>query len=151
MSSYAYHHFEEVMKEFELHSACIRRIGTFRYSLDPTAPRAKVMPLPSDFLCDVELSCKVALAKHPRLWALWRGIFLYEVLDKERMRTKLPKQFNQLSELCGRILCFTIPHIRAYFTATCKHKAEMQKDLEASRAAAEALEKLRDTPEARKA
>src|SRR5436305_1741625 len=99
------------MREYERFSASIRRTGMFRYSDDPRVQRAEVLPTLSDFICDVELTCKRALTGNPRLLALFRGIYVEEGFSEKKVQDKLPQEFQQLAEICGAALRRTIPNV----------------------------------------
>ena len=111
----AIYHFECVMREFERKANAKYRVGSFRYDDAPHVERSPVLPMPADFLCDVELACRRVLRAHPFLWALWRGIWSEDRFSKNVVKTKHPKEYRMLSNLCGHELLKVMPHIGSYF------------------------------------
>jgi hypothetical protein len=108
-------YFECVMREFEGKADAKYRIGTFKYEDTPHVERDKVLPMPADFVCDVELACRRVLRAHPFLWELWRGVWSDHRFSTNAVKTKHPKEYRRLANLCGHELLTVMPHLGGYW------------------------------------
>jgi len=112
-------HFETVIEAYLL---CVRsedRIRISRYEDGaPCVKQAAALPTKSDFIADVELACVRALAGHPRLLALWRGVFVEERFSETKVRARLPAEFHEIAQRCGKELWRRIPSVSNYFLLT---------------------------------
>jgi hypothetical protein len=111
----AIYHFECVMREFERKANAKYRIGSFMYEDTPHVDRDKVLPMPADFVCDVELACRRVLRTHPFLWALWRSVWCEDQFSTNAVKTKYAKEYRRLANLCGHELLKVMPHLGSYF------------------------------------
>ncbi len=142
----ASNHFEMVMAHYEHCAGLIKRVGTTQYTEHASAVRAHVLPTISDFIADTELACARALAGHPRLLALWRGVFVEERFSEAKVRATLPQEWLTIAEICGGTLWKKIPNVQDYFRLTSDQQAarhrERMEALELSRKRGRKAEKL---------
>jgi len=134
-------HFKQCMADYQRHRVENHGVGRFRYENKPEAVRDPVLPLPSDFVADVELACKHALRFHPVLWRLFSAIWIERRCSPSTVRDKFSKLYRTIECRCGSELLKRIPRVADYFNLT--HAQQEQREITAR----EALEEARKANE----
>jgi len=112
-------HFETIISCYELCVASEDRIRISRYEDGaPCVKQAAALPTKSDFIADVELACSRSLAGLPKLLALWRGLYIQQRFSETKVRARLPAEFREIAQRCGKELWRRIPSVSSYFSLT---------------------------------
>jgi hypothetical protein len=118
--------FDHCAQQYEDILAKGNRVRTQHYDAPSGVHRDLALPTASDFICDFELICKRALAGSPKLYAIFRSVYIERKRSEDAVQEVRPELLAELKGKCGKELLKLGP-LFIYWTQTSEMRNAAQR------------------------